>query len=83
MAVDYNCLRQQCDQEQTAPQIAQNLVTQCKAAIQQLQSRNQETTTESNTYQDWITILQYKSNHKYTNAKVLLAAAVADAAPEQ
>jgi hypothetical protein len=44
--------RQQCDQEQTSWQIAHNFITQCEAKIQQLQTRNQESTAVSAAYQE-------------------------------
>jgi hypothetical protein len=77
MAVDHDCLRQQRNQEWTTLQIAHNHVTQHKAEIQQLQIRNQETTTESNTYQDRIITLQHELNHEYANTEALWAAAAA------
>jgi hypothetical protein len=49
--------RQLNNQELIARQIEQNLVTQCEAEIQQLYTRNQETTTASITYQDRMTTL--------------------------
>jgi chromosome segregation ATPase len=42
--------------------------------IQQLQTRNQETTAEPNAYQDRITTLQNELNHKHTNAEALRTA---------
>jgi hypothetical protein len=57
MVVDCDRLRQQRNQEQMAGQIAQTHVIQRDAQIQQLQTRNQETTAESNAYQDRITTL--------------------------
>jgi hypothetical protein len=59
-------------------------VTQYEVEIQQLQTRNQETTTEFNAYQDRITTLQNELNHKCANAEVLQAAvAAAGAAPRK
>jgi hypothetical protein len=40
MVVDYDHLRQQCDQERTAQLMAHNLVTQRKVKILQLHTRN-------------------------------------------
>jgi hypothetical protein len=45
--------------------------------IQQLQTRNQETTVESNTDQDSITTLQNKLNYEHANAEVLWTVAAA------
>jgi hypothetical protein len=78
--VDCNYFRQQCDYEQSVGQIAQNLVTQGEADILQLQTKNQETTAESNANQDRITTLQNELNHEHANAKGLEAAVVAHAA---
>jgi hypothetical protein len=84
MVVDCDHLRQQRNQEQTAWQVAQNLVRQCVAEIQQLQTRNQETTAESNAYQDRITILQNELNHECANVEALwTVAAAAGTAPRQ
>jgi hypothetical protein len=58
-------------------------VTQCEAEIQQLQTRNQATTTESNAYQDRITTLQNELNYKHANAEALQAVAVAGVAFRQ
>jgi hypothetical protein len=54
-----------------ARQIAKGHVTQGDAAIQQLQARYQETTADSNAYQDRVTTLQNKLNYEHTNTKVL------------
>jgi hypothetical protein len=71
MVVDGDYLRQQCDQEQTAQQMVQNLVRQCEADSLELQPRNQETTAESNYYQDRITMVQKELGHECTNAEAL------------
>jgi hypothetical protein len=83
MIVDYDHCRKQRDQEGTAWQITQNLVTQCKGNIQ-LQTRNQETIAESNAYQDTITTLQNQLGHEHANVEALWSiAAAAGNAPEQ
>jgi methanogenic corrinoid protein MtbC1 len=83
MVVDHDHLRQQHDQEWTAQQIAENLVTQRETEIQHLQTRNQETTAESNTYQDGITAVQNEVGHECANVEALWTiAAAAGAAPE-
>jgi hypothetical protein len=67
-----------------AQQIEQTHVTQHDAEIQQLKTRNQETTTEANVYQDRITTLQNELNLEHANAEALGApAAAVGAAPEQ
>jgi hypothetical protein len=54
------------------------------AEIQQLQTRNKETTVEFNAYQGSITTLQNELNHECVNAEALqTTAAAAGAAPEQ
>jgi hypothetical protein len=70
-AKDCDYLRQQHDQEKMAQQIAPTYITQYDAEIQQLQTRNKETTAEYNAYQDKITTLQNKLNHKRTNVEAL------------
>jgi hypothetical protein len=51
--------------------------------IQQLQTRNQESTAESNAYQERMTIVQNELNHEHVNAEAQRsAAAVAGAAHE-
>jgi hypothetical protein len=54
-------------------------VTQFEVEIEQLKSRNQEATAESNTYQDRITSFRNELNYECTNAEVLRAVAVASA----
>jgi chromosome segregation ATPase len=54
----------------------QTHITQRDAKIQQLQTRVRETTAESNAYQDRITTLQNKLNHKHTNTEVLQTVAI-------
>jgi hypothetical protein len=77
IVVDCDHLRQQHVQEGILQQIVQNLVSQCEAEIQLLQTWNQETTAESNAYQDRITTLQNELNRERANTGVLQAAAVA------
>jgi hypothetical protein len=82
MVVDHNDLKQQCDHEWTAQQIAQNLLTQHEGEIQQLQTRNQKTPVESNAYQDRITTLEDELNYGCANAEAVhTAAAAVSAAP--
>jgi hypothetical protein len=76
MVVNCDYLRQQHNQECTAQQIAQNLVTEYEAKIQQLQTKNQDTTVESNAYQDRITTLQNKLKNECDNTKALHTAVV-------
>jgi hypothetical protein len=75
IVVDCNHLRLHHDQAWSTWQIAQNLVIQCETEIQQLQSRNQDITAESNAYQDRITTVQNEFNHECANAKVQQTAA--------
>jgi hypothetical protein len=76
MGVDHDCLRQECIQELMALQIAQNHVTKGEAKIQQLRTRNQETTTESMGYHDRITSFRNKLNRASAHADVLQTVAV-------